>query len=223
MIVSFIPGRIRVRITELKGRDLPELPRPQLPGLKSLTLNPLTGGALIEYDPQTLSTETIAGFLEPFDPEGAETLRHPEKLKPQPGPWLKILLGAKGGGDQRSRATQDVVNLGGAFAACLVSGFLGAKKLHLQSAGLLTALLIQHVLRFRKRLKPWSELTLKELLGLDGLFPAPPAEFLEDSEELAPEGSETFLEAEESQGPTPPATDADGEAKPAQARPPAKP
>jgi hypothetical protein len=62
MIVSFIPGRVRLRLPELKNPALTAelLPRIQaLPGIKAAEIKTLTGSLLIEYDPQTLSTDRL--------------------------------------------------------------------------------------------------------------------------------------------------------------------
>jgi hypothetical protein len=62
VIVSFIPGRIRLRLPELKNpavaAELLPLIR-AVPGVKAAEIKTLTGSLLIEYDPRMLSTGRI--------------------------------------------------------------------------------------------------------------------------------------------------------------------
>jgi hypothetical protein len=62
MIVSFIPGRVRLRLLELKNPALAAklLPRIRVvPGVKAAEIKTLTGSLLIQYDPQILSTDQL--------------------------------------------------------------------------------------------------------------------------------------------------------------------
>lgn len=62
MIVSFIPGRVRLRLPELKNQSLAGelLPKIQeIPGVKAVEIKTLTGSLLIEYDPALISTERL--------------------------------------------------------------------------------------------------------------------------------------------------------------------
>ncbi|MDR2747711.1 MAG: CdiA family toxin C-terminal domain-containing protein [Treponema sp.] len=59
MIVSFTPGRVRLRLAELKNQDMAGklLPRIKaIAGIKSVEIKTLTGSLLIEYDPAVIST-----------------------------------------------------------------------------------------------------------------------------------------------------------------------
>jgi hypothetical protein len=62
MIVSFVPGRVRLRLPELKNRRLAGelLPRIRaVSGVKAAEIKTLTGSLLIEYDPALISTERL--------------------------------------------------------------------------------------------------------------------------------------------------------------------
>jgi hypothetical protein len=64
MIVSFVPGRVRLRLPELKNQRLAGELLPKIraiPGVKAAEIKTLTGSLLIEYDPALISTE---GLLE---------------------------------------------------------------------------------------------------------------------------------------------------------------
>jgi hypothetical protein len=62
MIVSFVPGRVRLRVPELKNETLAAvvLARVQgIPGVTRAEIKSLTGSFLIEYDPAILPTEKL--------------------------------------------------------------------------------------------------------------------------------------------------------------------
>ena len=62
MIVSFIPGRIRLRFKELKESAAAESAKARIeetPGITKVEINRLTGSVLIEYDPAILPTEKL--------------------------------------------------------------------------------------------------------------------------------------------------------------------
>ncbi|AEF86469.1 heavy metal translocating P-type ATPase [Treponema primitia ZAS-2] len=62
MIVSYFPGRIRLRFNELKNPVVGEqaLARIQaVPGITRVELKPLTGSLLIEFDIKTLPPEKL--------------------------------------------------------------------------------------------------------------------------------------------------------------------
>jgi copper chaperone CopZ len=63
MIVSFCPGRIRLRFKELaRNNALAALVRERVaaePGVRKVDVNPLTGSVLIEYDTKLLPTAKL--------------------------------------------------------------------------------------------------------------------------------------------------------------------
>jgi hypothetical protein len=62
MIVSFCPGRIRLRFQELKNKTAAETANARIretPGISAVEINTLTGSILIEYDPRILPTEKL--------------------------------------------------------------------------------------------------------------------------------------------------------------------
>jgi hypothetical protein len=62
MIVSYSPGRIRLRFKELKDSKTAELVSGRLretPGILSVEVKPLTGSLLIEFDAAALPPEEL--------------------------------------------------------------------------------------------------------------------------------------------------------------------
>ena len=62
MIVSFIPGRVRLRLPELKDDALAARAIPlirAIPGITKAEIKTLTGSLLIEYDTAVISTEKL--------------------------------------------------------------------------------------------------------------------------------------------------------------------
>jgi len=63
VLVSFVPGRIRLRLRELKNHlALAESAKTralEIPGVTKVEINPVTGSILIEYDPAILPTENL--------------------------------------------------------------------------------------------------------------------------------------------------------------------
>jgi len=62
MVVSFTPGRVRLRFKELKDAAAAEAVKTRIketPGITKTEINPLTGSILIEYDLKILPTEKL--------------------------------------------------------------------------------------------------------------------------------------------------------------------
>ena len=62
MIVSFVPGRARLRFKELKDPAAAESAKTrisQAPGVTKVETNPATGSILVEYDPEALPPEKL--------------------------------------------------------------------------------------------------------------------------------------------------------------------
>ena len=62
MIVSFVPGRIRLRFKELKNKGVGEQVYARIkaiPGIIAVEIKPLTSSILIEYDTAVLPTEKL--------------------------------------------------------------------------------------------------------------------------------------------------------------------
>jgi copper chaperone CopZ len=63
VVVSFVPGRIRLRFRELKNSAVSESAKSRIgetPGVTKVEANPVTGSILIEYDTKILPTEKLA-------------------------------------------------------------------------------------------------------------------------------------------------------------------
>ena len=62
MLVSFVPGRVRLRFKELKESAVAENTRQkiqQTSGVTKVEINQLTGSLLIEYDEKILPTDKL--------------------------------------------------------------------------------------------------------------------------------------------------------------------
>lgn len=62
MIVSFIPGRVRLRLKELKNEALAARVLPQIqavPGITGVEIKAITGSLLIEYNTEVISSEKL--------------------------------------------------------------------------------------------------------------------------------------------------------------------
>ncbi|MDR2500812.1 MAG: heavy-metal-associated domain-containing protein [Treponema sp.] len=62
MIVSFSPGRVRLRFKELKNKAVAEQAYTRImanPGITAVEVNPRTGSILIEYDPDALPLDQL--------------------------------------------------------------------------------------------------------------------------------------------------------------------
>jgi hypothetical protein len=162
MLCSYIPGRIRLRLKK-RPDNLPDnLDASSWPGVRKLTSNPATGSFLLEYDPEVLALETIIEVVEHIDPEAALALK-------------TILAGGSrypSANPQPTSATAELINMGTALIASAVTGFYGPKKYHVHCGLFFCGLTLVHAWRYRRRIKPLSKWTIRDLLGL----PAPPAE-----------------------------------------------
>ncbi|MDR3205059.1 MAG: hypothetical protein LBV23_10025 [Deltaproteobacteria bacterium] len=170
MIVSFIEGRIRLRLSALKGAQAPELPIGPINGIKSIQVNPMVGSVLLEYDPKVISLESIASFLEQFDPDGAKILRQPPSqiLKPTTllGRTLYSSPEAAPPKTGSAMATAEAIDLTISFVGTVLSGFFSSRRAHIQW-GLATAILfLVHLWKHRRRLRPLSQMSVKEIIGL---------------------------------------------------------
>ncbi|MDR1607408.1 MAG: hypothetical protein LBT38_03260, partial [Deltaproteobacteria bacterium] len=160
MLTSYIPGRLRFRLTEIPEHSPEDINISSWPGVKNLSVNYQIGSVLLEYDPDKLSLDIIAEVVEQFDPLAAEELkniasggsRYPKAIR-QPG-----------------QATQDFISLSVALATSLITGFYGPKKWHVTSGFFLAGLAVSHAWHYRHRIKPLSKWTLNDILGL----PNPP-------------------------------------------------
>ncbi|MDR2368880.1 MAG: heavy-metal-associated domain-containing protein [Deltaproteobacteria bacterium] len=222
MIVSLTHGRIRARLTHLRGQEAPDIPVGAIKGVKNVTINPMTGSVLLEYDPDLIGLGDIAEFLEPFDPEGAATLRNPGLLKPRsvfPRPVeVPIELVTD---DERPQvlarrhrerprgsaaATHETLNLTVGFLSVVFSAFWGSMRAHTILGASFGIMLGQHVWKHRRRLRPLHQMSWMEILGIEipgFLRPAPPEppELLEPPHEDDPD---PVIEASLADGQGPP-------------------
>ncbi|MDR1577379.1 MAG: hypothetical protein LBT86_04005 [Deltaproteobacteria bacterium] len=171
MLTSYIPGRLRFRLSQIPENAPQDIDVSDWPGVKKLTINHQIGSVLLEYEPDELPLATIAEVVGQFDPLAAEQLteianggrRYPRARPPHPG-----------------QATQDFINLGISLLTSVITAFVGPKKWHISSGLFLTGLAVSHAWRYRHRIKPLSKWTFRDILGLP---PAPAAYEIEIPEE----------------------------------------
>jgi hypothetical protein len=173
-----------LRLSHLKGATPPDIPKESLKGVTNLTINPQTGGALLEFDPDVLSIATIADIVDNIDPQAAEVLRNPHLLKPRtifasPIPTLEqcpapppeppaTLLASKGSSNRprgSAKATSELINLGVGFLTTALTGFFSSRKFHVQCGAFMGLMLVGHVWKYRKRLRPIHQMSLAEIFG----------------------------------------------------------
>jgi hypothetical protein len=187
MIVSFTHGRIRARLTHLKGQDVPEVPTQAIKGVKNIAINPLTGSVLLEYDPEVINVESIADFLEPFDPEGAATLRNPWLLKPRsilpqavevPMELINEEARSQVSATRKAKrpygsaeATSELINLTVGFLSVVFSAFWSSTRTHALMGAGFGVMVGQHIWKHRRRLRPISQMSWLQILGIDFPFP----------------------------------------------------
>jgi hypothetical protein len=83
VIVSFVPGRIRLRFKELKAQAVSDLVYArvkEIPGIIKVEIKALTGSILIEYDVKTLPTEKFIALGREELAKANITLDLPDKL-----------------------------------------------------------------------------------------------------------------------------------------------
>jgi hypothetical protein len=166
MLTSYIPGRLRVRLSEPpKDVSIENLDFKSWPGVKNLTANPLTGSFLLEYDPDKLSLHAIVEILKEFDEAAAEDLRRiAEGGSRYPVPEIH---------HHPNQATKDFISLSFSLISSLVTGFWGPKKWHAQAGLFLAGLSVAHAWRYRRRIKPLRKWTVNDILGLPEPKPIP--------------------------------------------------
>lgn len=158
MLTSYIPGRLRFRLSDPPDISLEDLNVSSWPGVKKLTPNYRSGSVLLEYDPNVLSLETIAEVVEEFDPAAAEDL-------------YRL---ANGGSSyptfeshpRPAQATKDFISLGISLISSVITGFWGPKKWHAHCGIFLAGVAVAHAWRYRHRIKPLTKWTLNDILGL---------------------------------------------------------
>jgi hypothetical protein len=162
---------------------VPDVPVGSIKGVKNVTINPHTGSVLLEYDPEIISLDTLADFLEPLDPEGAATLRNPALLKPtslfaKPVQVPLELLNPEDRSAVQERrhrqrprgsaeATAETINLTVGFLSVVFSAFWGSIRTHTLLGAGFGLMLGQHIFKHRHRLRPIHQMSLLEILGID--------------------------------------------------------
>ncbi|MDR3153325.1 MAG: hypothetical protein LBW85_03415, partial [Deltaproteobacteria bacterium] len=175
MIVSSIPGRVRLRSENLKDPDLSLDDLAQCPGILSYALNTLTGSLLVEYDPAALSPFKAAQILSRLDPGALEQYaEHVRKTGAGPAetssgsPSPSRPAGRRPPAPVRGEAPpppsrsrnpvirpdvvwNEAMGLGASLLAVLISGFIRRKRFHVIAGMAFIELTLAHVWRYRKR------------------------------------------------------------------------
>lgn len=132
MIVSAIPGRIRLRLTDTAGAHAMARTLADTAGVLETVLNPRTGSLLVRYDPSLLSLDRLKPLLGGAAPSS-----------PPPG------------NTHRRRADTMRLVKRGMLVSLGISLLLGAadrKTAHIASGAAFVALLGYHLYVYRKRL-----------------------------------------------------------------------
>lgn len=130
MLVSHVPGRLRVRERALRGEASERLAGAirGLPGVREACACPLTGSVLVCYEPGATDLGGLLAALGPAAGEGA----------PAPRSWTSARSLTKAG-------------LAGTFGLCLGAALVGARRVHVLSGVAFSALALLHVLQNRRR------------------------------------------------------------------------
>ncbi|MDR1079555.1 MAG: hypothetical protein LBQ79_00970 [Deltaproteobacteria bacterium] len=165
MIVSSIPGRIRLRSENFKDPDLALDELAECPGIVSWEMNTLTGSLLVNYDPMTVSPVRALQILDSLDPgalrQYAEYLERtgtdPEEMLAS---WKRKPAVVAPGGDRPPSASaasgelwSEVVGFAVSIGALTLSGFLGIRKIHVVAGMFFLELAAKHAWRYRKRIR----------------------------------------------------------------------
>ncbi len=136
MIVSFIPGRVRIRNSSLKNstaitRTMVMLRK--LPGFISAESGSLTGSVLLRYDPAAIPAESTK-----------EIYRYVKKAVPNLAQYFVSC----------SWKHNKVFNrvMAAALAVCMLSPAMGMLRLHKYSAFLFAGFSLKHVYDYRRRI-----------------------------------------------------------------------
>lgn len=165
MICSYIPGRIRLRSPRFREAEtvaaLMAILKDQ-PGLTGLENNLNTGSLLIRFDPEKVDQQTALAALNFLEEEDAG-----EQSRACCGCGACENRGGRDAGHQSGPAWDDdqpslfpqnkealeYAAMVGAFVICTASGFLRAKGWHIYSGLTLAGLTVQHLVKYRDRLR----------------------------------------------------------------------
>lgn len=164
MIVSFIPGRVRIRNPRFKDPDTSSTAATLLrehPCVIRVTTNTTTGGLLIEYDPDKLDPEAAQHALGLIDPEALDWFNTRNQASPESAcegddpvgengpmavpssPWPALAA---------NKEALEYLGMTAAFILCTGSAFLRSKGLHIYSGISLAGMTLSHIYKYRHRL-----------------------------------------------------------------------
>lgn len=164
MIVSFIPGRVRIRNPRFKDSDTASTAATLLrehPCVIRVTTNSTTGGLLIEYDPEKLDPPAAQEALELIDPEALDWFNTRNQAGPDSAresyvpadensptaspssPWPGLAA---------NKEALEYLGMTAAFVLCTGSAFLRSKGLHIYSGISLAGMTLSHIYKYRHRL-----------------------------------------------------------------------
>lgn len=135
MIVSFTPGRVRVRDNAFK--DVAALVKiikyfKELGGVSSVESNPVSGSILVKYDAGKIPSHSVSAFAS-----------YVKKAEPSLARYMKQ---EKKEGKAFNRA------MAASLAVCLLSPAAGMMRLHVYSALFFTGLSLKHMYDYRKQI-----------------------------------------------------------------------
>jgi hypothetical protein len=156
MIVSSTKGRVRLRDQSFKNPALPLEKLRALSGVTSVDHNERTGSVLVIYNPEELDFDKCQEVLSELDPDALKSIMDGKELS------VELIPGTSD--KDPDKTLNETVGLIIAMVSVLASGFLRQKKFHVMAGMFLVEMLVEHVWRFRHRLK--GSLNIFSMIGL---------------------------------------------------------
>jgi hypothetical protein len=130
MYISYIPGRVRIRLGDHDLMEQISKMVQNMPGILETTANPRTGSLLVHFDERLIDRDTLDSLMKNYLPKAAKAMR-------------------------KSRTTaMSVVKRGMMFSlgVSLVSALLNEEGPHIATGTIFLGLLSYHLYAYRKRL-----------------------------------------------------------------------
>jgi hypothetical protein len=133
MYISYIPGRVRIRLKDYVLVERIAQMVQNMPGMQEITINPKTGSLLVLYDKHLLDEKNLKKLIETYMPQVA-------KLKPTSG--------------NKSENPMKMVKKGmlASLGLSLSSVLLDQEEFHIVMGLLFLGFLSYHIFTYRKRL-----------------------------------------------------------------------
>jgi hypothetical protein len=133
MYISYIPGRVRIRLKDdVLVEKIAQMAQ-NMPGIMETSINPKTGSLLVLYDEHLLDEKNLTKLMETYMPQVA-------KLKPNSG--------------KKSKNTMRMVKKGmlASLGLSVTSALLDQEGFHIVMGLFFLGFLSYHIFSYRKRL-----------------------------------------------------------------------